>query len=179
MGQALAYRRVAGHDRRLTVSTMGNIGHAASAGLTTRATAAVPPLAAAAALAVGLGVLKRVARRAAPEDAGAAGFGAPALPAVPAPDALPAPVPTGADVALSGVAPDDATVFGQPDMPDATRQRRRTQADIEAEALAALLRQPRISGAELGRSVGVSGRTGQRLLTRLTNGRQPASTDDT
>jgi hypothetical protein len=162
----------------LTVSVAGNIGHAAGGGLTTRVTAAVPPLAAAAALAVGLGVLKRVARRTAPEDAGAAVHGAPALPAVPAPDADVA-LSGAPDVALSGVTPDDATVSGQPDMPAATRQKRRTQADIEAEALAVLSRQPRISGAELGRSVGVSDRTGQRLLTRLTDGRETASTDDT
>ncbi len=104
-----------------------------------------------------------------------------------------------APVALSGAtddvfpaAPDDATVSGHPGMPDATRpgetarhardatrQKRRTQADIEAEALAVMSRQPRISGAELGRSVGVSDRTGQRLLTRLTNGRETASTEDT
>ena len=92
-----------------------------------------------------------------------------------------------APVALSGAtddvfpaAPDHATVAGQPDIPAATtRQKRRTQADIEAEALAVLSRQPGISGAELGRSVGVSDRTGQRLLTRLTNEREPASTEDT
>jgi hypothetical protein len=97
-----------------------------------------------------------------------------------------------APIVLSGTpddalpaATDDATVSGHPDMPaatrrrDTTRQKRRTQADIEAEALAVLSRQPRVSGAELGRSVGVSGRTGQRLLTRLTNEREPASTEDT
>jgi hypothetical protein len=44
----------------LAVSVAGNIGHVASADFASRATAAVPPLAAAAALAVGLGVLKRV-----------------------------------------------------------------------------------------------------------------------
>jgi hypothetical protein len=44
----------------LAVSVGGNIGHVASTQLSTRATAAVPPLAAFAALAVGLGVLKRV-----------------------------------------------------------------------------------------------------------------------
>jgi hypothetical protein len=44
----------------LAVSVAGNIGHIASHSLAARATAAVPPLAAAAALAVGLGVLKRV-----------------------------------------------------------------------------------------------------------------------
>jgi hypothetical protein len=44
----------------LAVSVAGNVGHVASHRLTDRGTAAVPPLAAAAALAVGLGVLKRV-----------------------------------------------------------------------------------------------------------------------
>ena len=44
----------------LAVSVAGNVGHVAGHSVTSRATAAVPPLAAAAALAVGLGVLKRV-----------------------------------------------------------------------------------------------------------------------
>lgn len=44
----------------LAVSVAGNIGHVAGPSLTARATAAVPPLAASAAMAVGLGVLKRV-----------------------------------------------------------------------------------------------------------------------
>jgi hypothetical protein len=47
----------------LAVSVAGNIGHVASHAVTARATAAIPPLAAAAALAVGLGVLKRVVDR--------------------------------------------------------------------------------------------------------------------
>jgi hypothetical protein len=44
----------------LAVSVAGNIGHVTSHAVTARGTAAIPPLAAAAALAVGLGVLKRV-----------------------------------------------------------------------------------------------------------------------
>jgi hypothetical protein len=44
----------------LGVSVAGNVGHVHSHLLSDRATAAVPPIAAAAALAVGLGVLKRV-----------------------------------------------------------------------------------------------------------------------
>ncbi len=44
----------------LAVCVAGNVGHVGSHMLATRATAAVPPLAAASALAVGLGVLKRV-----------------------------------------------------------------------------------------------------------------------
>jgi hypothetical protein len=44
----------------LAVSVAGNVGHVSGHSPAVRATAAVPPLAAAAALAVGLGVLKRV-----------------------------------------------------------------------------------------------------------------------
>jgi hypothetical protein len=44
----------------LAVSVAGNVGHVSSHLVTDRVTAAVPPVAAAAALAVGLGVLKRV-----------------------------------------------------------------------------------------------------------------------
>jgi Protein of unknown function (DUF2637) len=47
----------------LAVSVAGNVGHVTGHSLTTRATAAVPPLAAAAALTVGLGALKRVVER--------------------------------------------------------------------------------------------------------------------
>ena len=44
----------------LAVSVAANVGHVAGHALTSRATAAVPPLAAAVALAVGLGILKHV-----------------------------------------------------------------------------------------------------------------------
>jgi hypothetical protein len=44
----------------LAVSVAGNVGHIAGHDLASRITAAVPPIAAASALAVGLGVLKRV-----------------------------------------------------------------------------------------------------------------------
>jgi len=47
----------------LAVSVAGNVGHVTGHSAAVRATAAVPPLAAAAALAVGLGVLKRVVDR--------------------------------------------------------------------------------------------------------------------
>ncbi len=49
----------------LLFSVAGNIGHVVSPAFSTRATAAVPPLAAAASLAIALGVLKRVADTAA------------------------------------------------------------------------------------------------------------------
>lgn len=47
------------------------------------------------------------------------------------------------------------------------RQARGGDAGIETRALAELARQPGLSGAELGRLVGASPRTGQRLLSRL------------
>ena len=67
----------------LACSVAGNVGHVAGHDLASRATGAVPPLAAAAALAVGLGVLKRtVAVHASAPGAGpaelAAGNSAPA-----------------------------------------------------------------------------------------------------
>ena len=54
----------------LAVSVAGNVGHVAGHSLTSRGTAAVPPLAAAAALAVGLGVLKRVVAARTPDVPG-------------------------------------------------------------------------------------------------------------
>jgi hypothetical protein len=47
----------------LAVSVAGNIGHVTGQSLSNRATAAIPPLAAASALAVGMGVLKRVVEK--------------------------------------------------------------------------------------------------------------------
>jgi hypothetical protein len=59
----------------------------------------------------------------------------------------------------------------------APRQKAATAAgpDIEASALAVLARQPGVSGADLGRAIGASPRTGQRLLARLAtaNGQVP------
>lgn len=57
----------------LAVSVAGNIGHVTGHSIAVRATAAVPPLAASAALAVGLGVLKRVVEKH-HQDSGADAF---------------------------------------------------------------------------------------------------------
>ena len=64
----------------LAVSVAGNVGHVTSHTLASRATAAVPPLAAASALAVGLGVLKRVVEH--HHETARAGQAAPGLPAL-------------------------------------------------------------------------------------------------
>jgi hypothetical protein len=78
----------------LAVSVAGNIGHVAGNSLTSRATAAVPPLAASAAMAVGLGVLKRVvsARR----------IARPVIMAAQAPPAVPVPAPAQAQSLTAG-----------------------------------------------------------------------------
>lgn len=88
----------------LVVSVAGNVGHVSGHVFTNRATASIPPLAAASALAVGLGVLKRVVAAypvprgvpsGTPEGASGVPAGAPE-PEVPVPGEAPAdevPVP--------------------------------------------------------------------------------------
>jgi len=81
-----------------------------------------------------------------------------------------------------GSAADDATGGAAPDVAKRrqrratrARQTRQSPADTEASALAQMARQPGISGADLGRAIGVSPRTGQRLLAHLgtqANGQQ-------
>ena len=81
----------------LAASVAGNVGHVHSRLLSDRATAAVPPLAAAAALAVGLGVLKRVVeahhRNASAEHQGADD--------IPVPDTVPSTVIEAAKVSYA------------------------------------------------------------------------------
>jgi hypothetical protein len=81
----------------LAVSVSGNVGHV-SGGVWVRGTAAVPPLAAAASLAVGLGILKRVveARR----------------------DSAASPISNGHRAVLPGLADLDDLVVHVDDMPD-------------------------------------------------------------
>ncbi len=82
---------------------------------------------------------------------------------------------TAADRATRPDAPRKATATRQRSA-SRPRQARVSDAGTEALALAELARQPDLSGAELGRLIGASPRTGQRLLTRL-NGRarEPAT----
>src|ERR1035441_2279017 len=97
----------------LALSIAGNVGHVAAGDLATRVTAAVPPVAAAVALAAGLGMLKRLAERQAtitatvrvPETATAASP-SPERAAVPAAPVTPAPVP--AELAAAAPALDPA-----------------------------------------------------------------------
>ncbi len=77
----------------------------------------------------------------------------------------------GQHAGAAGVAPPavPAPVSGQGRARDRTVPGQRTTAgpDIEAAALAAIAARPGITGAQLGRQVGVSARTGQRLIGRL------------
>ena len=127
----------------LAASVAGNVGHVAGHDLASRATAAVPPMAAAAALAVGLGVLKRVVARTA--EPGSVADSEPVM--VPAAPAAVIPVTEA----------------------DTYRTTRRTPkpAKQSAKAAAIVRRQPGVSGAELGRRLGVSERQGRRLLAQV------------
>jgi len=125
----------------LAVSVAANVGHVAGHALTSRATAAVPPVAAAAALAVGLGVLKRVS--------GAT---------VEQPEAEPGAVPA---------APGPVLASG----PVERHARRTAPADdfaLEAKALELLTGDLTMSGAELARKLDVSESYGRKLRRRLT-----------
>lgn len=51
--------------------------------------------------------------------------------------------------------------------PAARRTQQRSQPDLEAAALTALTGHPDMTGTELGRQLGVSERTGRRIMTRL------------
>jgi len=86
----------------LAVSVAGNVGHITGHDPASRVTAAVPPLAAAAALAVGLGVLKRVVAMRAPAPLDAA------VAAVPSPQNSPPRPPVPAALGNGHGAPEGA-----------------------------------------------------------------------
>jgi hypothetical protein len=120
----------------LAASVLGNVGHVAGQDIASRGTAAVPPLAAFAALSVGLGLLKRIAVRQ-PVSI----WGQPGL--VPA-ERKPVKLPAGRQT------PRPSKAARTPD-----------------KAAAIVARQPDISGAQLGRSLGMSDRTGRRMLAGM------------
>lgn len=154
----------------LLVSVAANVGHVAGHDLAFRFTAAVPPLAASAALAVGLGVLKRVVAT----RAGAAMMSSTSQPvsvdlltARTRPSlrlAWPLPAVTGTPAPEATVRQNAAT---EPDRTPVTQRStsRTPKPSTTAARVAAIVRkQPDISGAELGRKLGVSERTGRRYL---------------
>lgn len=149
----------------LAVSLAGNIGHVSGHDIASRLTAAVPPLSAFAALAVGLQVLKLVVARNART----------ARMAVSEPAAVAQPAPGAADPAAAATAAaasrhDGQIVTAQP----ASRSPRRpagrpSETAKPAQQAVRLVRlNPGISGAELGRKLGMSERSGQRILASVT-----------
>jgi hypothetical protein len=86
----------------LGTSVAGNIGHVAGHDLQSRGTAAVPPVAAFAAMWVGLSVLKRVIARAEPEDDEIVHEESVArVPLTVVPDVVSSPVPSDAETAAA------------------------------------------------------------------------------
>jgi hypothetical protein len=128
----------------LAASVAGNVGHIAGHDTASRFTASVPPLAAAAALAVGLGVLKRVVAN----------------------KAAPATVTQQRPVTVS------ATVTPKPvTKRTAKRSSGRTPVtDTEAAIRSALSATPDIATGQLAATVGVSDRTVRRYRARLSAG---------
>jgi hypothetical protein len=152
----------------LVVSVAGNVGHVTSAGLADRLTAAVPPLAAASALAVGLGVLKRVVamhHQAGTEQSAGQGDR-------PVTDAV-----TG-DRSVTDTGPDGVTdaVTGDRSVSDAGNGSE--PADRLAVARELLADNPELSGSQLAELLGVSPSTGQRYRRRAIRGRHAANGDE-
>jgi Protein of unknown function (DUF2637) len=105
---------------------------------------------------------------ASPRDALDAALGrAPAI-ASPAPGETQAVARHDAPALPPGDAPDGGPAKA-PGRASRASVRRASPADMEASALAVLASQPGIGGAELGRVIGASPRTGQRLLARLSD----------
>jgi hypothetical protein len=147
----------------LAASVAGNIGHVAGHELTVRATAAVPPLAAAAAMAVGLGVLKRViAARAdvAADAADVATLGALSLSDVTSAGDM--TVPAEVTPAAAPVVTSRPRRAAPKATPKATPKAAAVVTPQRAEADRILSREPDITHAELARRVRVTERTVQR-----------------
>lgn len=157
----------------LAASVAANVGHVAGHSITARATAAIPPLAASAALAVGLGVLKRVV-------AANALATATAVAEAPTVGGIETVTTTGRPP-LSLAWPrvtdnqDWAAVVQSVAEPASTPAVKRTArsaspASRDRKAAAIVAGTPDISGAELGRKLGVSERTGRRMLACIMEG---------
>ncbi len=159
----------------LAASVAANVGHVTGHDIATRITAAVQPLAAAASLAVGLGVLKRVVGAtgtggAEPALAGAASEESAGEAA--ADDAV--PVSGGNAVRAAGAdAGPSAGTESLPPRPRKTRRKRRSQvhripaAEREAAVLAELDKEPYLSHAELARRMGCNEATIRRVRKNL------------
>jgi hypothetical protein len=157
----------------LAASIAGNAGHVWTLSIATRVTAAVPPVAAAAALAVALGLLKRVMAgpKANPDTTQLPDTAEPVtVPDIVEPDTRPA----------SGSVPDSPVVVPDIRVPDVPAVRVPKVPDVKVpdvsaqqlRAIELLTARPDMTGADLGRALGVSDRQGRRVLNAL-NGSRP------
>jgi Protein of unknown function (DUF2637) len=147
----------------LAVSVAGNVGHVQTHDFWTRATAAVAPIAAAASLTVGMGVLKRVVRLHHSTRLLPLGTDVEVLPGSPelsldelTADSRPHMSTNSTDDAGGGSGPGDAD----------PKERRWSR---ERKARHIVKHNPEISGGELGRRLGVSERHGQRVRQKVAN----------
>jgi hypothetical protein len=152
----------------MAVSVAGNVGHVIGDDVASHLTAAVPPLAAAAALAVGLGVLKRVV--AAQPDTQSHAALQPVM-------AIAQPV-TAATAAAITAAPPRAARHTAPRKRSATSRRggsiemrKARHAEAEALAVAILDAEPQIRTGDLAARLDVSTSTARRLRKDISDAR--------
>lgn len=165
----------------LCVSVAGNVGHVQSNSALVRATAAVPPLAAAAALAVGLGVLKRTVERhheaaiAEQSDTPSGTGNDQVMTAQPVPVTTePEPAVTAEPVARSAARPaKQQHRKGRSGGGGSLADRQARRAALEAEAMTVLALEPEIGPTALAGKLGCSTSTAQRILREL-RAREPA-----
>jgi DNA-binding transcriptional ArsR family regulator len=154
----------------LAVSVAGNVGHVAGQDLASRATAAIPPLAAASALAVGLGVLKRVVAAHHQTDTGPAmqPDTRPDTAADIAPDTRPdTAADTRPDTAADtrpGTRPDIAAGLAADTAGRHRTQRQAGRTDTAAAVARLRSRHPEMAAVDIARRLGVSDRTVRRHL---------------
>jgi hypothetical protein len=162
----------------LAASIAGNAGHVWTLSIATRVTAAVPPVAAAAALAVALGLLKRI--MAGPGQHRTAGQLAVPDTTAPVTVAEPVTLPdivepdsTGQPDTTTVAVPDTATPDSEPDTAAVVVRDAAVSVDLRVRAVELLTAEPGMSGAALGRALDVSDRTGRRIIAALSNGSRP------
>lgn len=156
----------------LAASVAANVGHVTGHDLATRMTAAVPPLAAAASLAVGFGVLKKVVGAASQADTEPQPDAGHQVTAVQVANAGPESELSAGQVPELTAGPSAGTQSLSP-RPRRTRQSRRTTkrqpaADREAAVLAIDAAEPGLSYAEIARRMGVDEASVRRYRKNLT-----------
>lgn len=165
----------------LAVSVAGNVGHVHTHNIWTRLTAAVAPIAASASLTVGMGVLKRVVRLHHSTALDQDSQDTPSAPETPVEALTARGVPSLSTYSTATAEPvTDAPSDPEPvelkpvqqvgPRPGGHAKPRQTRSwSRERRVNNIVARNPEITGAELGRKLGASPRTGQRIMRQLTS----------